>query len=84
MSNFDIIRAWKDEEYRESLSEEQRSQLPENPAGIIEMSDEEMESLGGASHGCGGSYGCDSIACSAGYCVSAGGTCISSGKCKFK
>jgi mersacidin/lichenicidin family type 2 lantibiotic len=50
MSNSDIIRAWKDEDYRDSLSEEQRSHLPENPAGEIELSDEEMESLaGGAS-----------------------------------
>jgi mersacidin/lichenicidin family type 2 lantibiotic len=35
MSNEDIIRAWKDEEYRNSLSEEHRAQLPENPAGLI-------------------------------------------------
>ena len=49
MSNIDIIRAWKDEEYRNSLSEEQRNQLPENPAGMSELSDEEMETfMGGA------------------------------------
>ena len=47
MSNIDIIRAWKDEEYRNSLSEEQRSQLPENPAGMVELSDEDMEALAG-------------------------------------
>ena len=47
MSEYDIIRAWKDEDYLESLSEEQRSQLPENPAGIVEMSDEEMEVVAG-------------------------------------
>ncbi|WP_414544127.1 mersacidin/lichenicidin family type 2 lantibiotic [Nostoc sp. CCY0012] len=47
MSNIDIVRAWKDEDYRNSLSEEQRSQLPENPAGIVELSDKEMEVLGG-------------------------------------
>lgn len=47
MSNFDIIRAWKDEEYRNSLTEEQRSQLPENPAGQIQLSDEEMEAVAG-------------------------------------
>ncbi len=41
----DVIRAWKDEEYRNSLSEEQRSQLPENPAG--DLSDTEMEALRG-------------------------------------
>lgn len=45
--DIDIIRAWKDEEYRNSLSEEQRSQLPENPAGMIELSDEDMGSVVG-------------------------------------
>ncbi|MEQ8467100.1 mersacidin/lichenicidin family type 2 lantibiotic [Coleofasciculus sp. E1-EBD-02] len=50
MSNIDIIRAWKDEEYRQSLSEEQRSQLPENPAGSLELAEQEMQNLvGGAS-----------------------------------
>ena len=59
--DIDIIRAWKDEEYRNSLSEEQRSQLPENPAGMIELSDEDMGSVvGGVAAGskwcCGGLY----------------------------
>lgn len=47
MSHENIIRAWKDEEYRNSLSEEQRSQLPENPAGMIELSDEDMQAIAG-------------------------------------
>ncbi len=47
MSNIDIIRAWKDENYRNSLSDEQRFQLPPNPAGIIDLSEEEMESIVG-------------------------------------
>jgi len=47
MSEIDIIRAWKDPEYRNSLTEEQRKQLPENPAGMIEMSDEETEKIEG-------------------------------------
>ncbi|MBV6622466.1 MAG: mersacidin/lichenicidin family type 2 lantibiotic [Rivularia sp. (in: Bacteria)] len=47
MSNIDIIRAWKDEEYRNSLSEEQLSQLPENPAGLVELSNSDMESITG-------------------------------------
>lgn len=42
MSTVEIIRAWKDEEYRLSLSEEQRAQLPEHPAGLIELSDAEL------------------------------------------
>lgn len=47
MSHQDIIRAWKDREYRESLSEEEQSQIPENPAGLIELSDTEMETVAG-------------------------------------
>src|SRR5919199_996646 len=39
MSHIDIIRAWKDEEYRASLSEAELAQLPENPAGLIEIAD---------------------------------------------
>lgn len=47
MSNIDIIRAWKDEEYRNSLTKKQRSQLPDNPAGMIELSDNAMENVKG-------------------------------------
>jgi mersacidin/lichenicidin family type 2 lantibiotic len=47
MSNGDIIRAWKDDDYSSSLSETQRSQLPTNPAGIVELSDEDMEVFAG-------------------------------------
>jgi mersacidin/lichenicidin family type 2 lantibiotic len=47
MQDEDIIRAWKDEEYRNSLSEEQRAQLPENPAGMVELSDEAMQTVAG-------------------------------------
>lgn len=43
----DVIRAWKDEDYRNSLSEEQRSQLPDNPAGVIDLSDETAKSVVG-------------------------------------
>lgn len=55
MSNIDIIRAWKDEEYRNSLSEEQRSQLPENPVGMLELTSAEMQAvLGGGLNNGGG------------------------------
>jgi len=33
MRDIDIIRAWKDEAYRDGLSEEERKLLPANPAG---------------------------------------------------
>jgi mersacidin/lichenicidin family type 2 lantibiotic len=49
---FDIIRAWKDEAYRKSLSASELAQLPENPAGAFELSDDELESLAyGAGNG---------------------------------
>jgi mersacidin/lichenicidin family type 2 lantibiotic len=51
MSNEDIIRAWKDEDYWASLDTHKRSQLPENPAGIIELSQEEMEIIQGGDGG---------------------------------
>jgi mersacidin/lichenicidin family type 2 lantibiotic len=38
-----IIRAWKDPEYRQDLSEEEQQLLPENPAGAIELTDEELD-----------------------------------------
>ena len=37
-----IIRAWKDEDYRAGLSEIERAALPVNPAGLIELPDELM------------------------------------------
>ncbi len=49
---FDIVRAWKDEAYRLSLSDEQRDMLPANPAGL-ELVDADLESIyggGGSSH----------------------------------
>lgn len=47
MSTPDVIRGWKDEEYRQSLSVEQRAMLPQHPAGVIELSDEELDVAGG-------------------------------------
>lgn len=47
MSKLDIIRAWKDEEYCESLTAMERSRVPQNPAGIIELSDPEMNQAEG-------------------------------------
>lgn len=39
MSTNDIIRAWRDEEYRESLSQEERAQFLHHPAGAIAVAD---------------------------------------------
>jgi mersacidin/lichenicidin family type 2 lantibiotic len=47
MTNFDVVRAWKDEEYHSSLSAEDRQNMPENPAGLVELSDEELSETNG-------------------------------------
>jgi mersacidin/lichenicidin family type 2 lantibiotic len=47
MSKVNIIRAWKDEAYRLSLSEAERAALPANPAGKIELSGSDLEQVVG-------------------------------------
>jgi mersacidin/lichenicidin family type 2 lantibiotic len=49
MTKIDIIRAWKDEEYYLSLTEEQRASLPANPAAAIELSDADLRGVFGGS-----------------------------------
>ena|SRR5947209_19182752 len=49
MAKLNIIRAWKDEDYRLGLSDEERSQMPSNPAGAIDLSDTELDYVAGAS-----------------------------------
>ena len=48
MNREQIIRAWKDEEYRSGLSESELSLLPAHPAGVIELDGAELESVAGA------------------------------------
>ncbi|WP_257448049.1 mersacidin/lichenicidin family type 2 lantibiotic [Archangium lipolyticum] len=43
----DIVRAWKDEQYRMSLTESERANLPVNPAGIVELTDGDLEGVAG-------------------------------------
>lgn len=47
----DIVRAWKDEAYRQSLSEEQSRMLPANPAGALELDDTDLMSVYGGHKG---------------------------------
>jgi mersacidin/lichenicidin family type 2 lantibiotic len=47
MSHVNIVRAWKDEEYRRSLPEADRAHLPENPAGLIELPERDLSAVVG-------------------------------------
>jgi mersacidin/lichenicidin family type 2 lantibiotic len=53
MSHENIIRAWKDENFREGLNEMEQLHLPEHPAGLVELSDVDLRSAGGAVGGTG-------------------------------
>ena len=59
MSKLDIVRAWKDEEYCESLTAADRSRLPQNPAGIVELTDPDMAQVEGGTITY--PFGCDSF-----------------------
>jgi mersacidin/lichenicidin family type 2 lantibiotic len=48
MRHVDIVRAWKDEEYRAGLTDAERVVLPAHPAGLIELDDEQMKAILGA------------------------------------
>jgi mersacidin/lichenicidin family type 2 lantibiotic len=65
MSQENIIRAWKDEAFRNNLGEKERALLPEHPAGLVELTDEDLgvaaggippneATCGGCTHHCGG------------------------------
>lgn len=47
----DVTRAWKDEEYFNNLSDEQRSALPANPAGVVDLRDEQLDVVVGGIYG---------------------------------
>jgi len=43
----DVIRAWKDPSYRAALSEAERALIPTHPAGLVDLSDEELKGASG-------------------------------------
>jgi mersacidin/lichenicidin family type 2 lantibiotic len=49
MTNQDIVRSWKDEDYLLNLSSRERAFLPDNPAGLTELTDEDLLDVDGGS-----------------------------------
>jgi mersacidin/lichenicidin family type 2 lantibiotic len=47
MTNQEIVRSWKDEDYLLNLNGRERAFLPENPAGLVELTDEELLDVDG-------------------------------------
>jgi mersacidin/lichenicidin family type 2 lantibiotic len=52
----DTVRAWKDEAYRQSLSDEQLRSLPTHPAGELELTDADLLAISGSGENDG--FGC--------------------------
>jgi mersacidin/lichenicidin family type 2 lantibiotic len=45
----DITRAWKDPEYRKTLTPEELATIPPNPAGPTELTEEQLADVSAAS-----------------------------------
>ena len=58
----DVARAWRDEDYFLSLTEEERASLGVHPAGVVVLQDEALQSITG---GCCTSY----MPCGSAYCT---------------
>ena len=58
--NIDVARAWRDEDYYMSLTEEERASLGDHPAGAVSVSDEILGSITG---GCGVTAGTNNTPC---------------------
>jgi mersacidin/lichenicidin family type 2 lantibiotic len=43
MAAIEVIKAWKDEEYRKTLTTDQKAQLPPHPSGLIEFEQPQLE-----------------------------------------
>lgn len=68
MKKQQILTAWRDEEYLLSLSDEERAEIPEHPAGALAVDDDILRSVTG---GCGGTtagFNCPT----SGYCTPCG------------
>jgi mersacidin/lichenicidin family type 2 lantibiotic len=59
MSRIDVVRAWKDPSYRHGLTAEEIARVPSHPAGLVDLSDEELKEASGlASYAVTTSPGC--------------------------
>lgn len=47
MKKQDVIRAWKDEAFRQKLTKEELAKLPKHPAGAVELNKSELEQIAG-------------------------------------
>ena len=70
-----IIRAWKDPAFRNSLSAAERAALPPNPAGGIELSDGDLGNVAGGNYVWPTRYNFCSFYCTLRDCYTSALTC---------
>ena len=63
MSSHQIVRAWKDPGWRNALSTAERAALPANPAGSIEISDEDLGRIAGGRQNSWWCHTCSACTC---------------------
>jgi len=47
MTASEIVRSWKDEDYQSRYQNEEMAFMPSNPAGLIELTDDELFGIDG-------------------------------------
>jgi mersacidin/lichenicidin family type 2 lantibiotic len=50
MNPRDIVRAWKDATFRAGLSEAELAVLPANPAGLVEVNEDDLKNVAGGTY----------------------------------
>jgi mersacidin/lichenicidin family type 2 lantibiotic len=45
MTTRDVIRAWRDPDFRAGLTNDQRSALPKHPSGLIDLKDDDLSDV---------------------------------------
>jgi mersacidin/lichenicidin family type 2 lantibiotic len=55
--NINSTRVWKNSLYRTTSANEELTQLPENPIGTLELTDEDLIAVAGACGGCDHGFG---------------------------
>jgi mersacidin/lichenicidin family type 2 lantibiotic len=65
------IKVWKDPEYRRSLSAEELTQVADNPVGLVELSDDELNGVAGGTTG----WWCATVALTVTVCSPTGTLC---------
>ena len=47
MEKREIVKAWKNAEYRETLSASEQEMLPDHPCGVVDLNDDDLTAVAG-------------------------------------